>query len=126
MVEKHYPPLYIRCYDCIADTAQRGHQPLLAFLEPLFHLVLVKGHLDAGIELAFFKGFEDVTERLGDLRAVERMVISIGREIHDGDVEPPPQLFGCLHPVHRALQADVHQYQIGAGFFRLLQGFFSR
>ena len=54
------------------------------------------------------------------------MAISIGREIHDGDVEPPPHLFGCLHPVHRALQADVHQYQIGTGIFRLLQGFFSR
>ena len=70
MVKKLHPPLYISCHNSIADTAQRGHQPLLAFLEPLFHLVLVKGHLDAGIELAFFKGFENVTERLGDLRAV--------------------------------------------------------
>ena len=70
MVQKHHLARYIRCYNSIADTAQRGHQPLLAFLEPLFHLVLVKGHFDAGIELAFFKGFENVTERLGDLRAV--------------------------------------------------------
>src|SRR5215472_7801978 len=81
--------------------------------------MLVQRHLDAGMQFGFLKWLGNVTQRYGKLGARERGGVGVGGEVDHRKIEAIAQDSGGFDAVHLALDADIHQSQIGLGFLRL-------
>ena len=86
--------------------------------------MLVDGHLDRRLQLAFLEWLEQVTIGLRDLRPLEGAVVRVRRKIDDRYVVTG-QFICRFDAIHLALQIDVHQHQMGRRMARRGDGLLS-
>src|SRR5207244_538926 len=84
------------------------------------------GDLDGGIEALLLNRFEQVAQRLGLLRPLQRRVVGLAREINHRQAEALAEDSGRFDSVHLSFEPDVHEHQIRLRRGRLSQRFFSR
>ena len=116
-------PARIRRDDRIADAAQRGGEPSLALPQPGFHPVLVERHLDRDREFTLLERLEDVPKGIGHLGPLQRAVVGIGREIHNGEAVQIPDPVRSSDPVDVALEHDIHEDKVRTVPSGFLYGF---
>ena len=98
--------------DAVSDTAQCGGEPGFAGAHAPFHLVTVEGNLNYAAEVAVGGRFENVAEGLGELGAIDGVLIGMRGQVDDRDLEFGFQRLRRGDAIHVAFQADVHEDEI--------------
>ena len=93
----------------IGDGTECGGEPTLVLAQPAVHGALVQRHLDGRVEFTFFKRLEDIAERPGQLRTLERHVVRMGGHEDHRDIGRASDLLGGFHAIHRPFQRDIHE-----------------
>ncbi len=109
----------------VADARERDGVAALAIAQLTFCGVFMQSHLDRRAQLRIFERLQDVTERLGQARAGQRLVVGVRGQVDHGYLRGLPDSLGGLDAVHLALEANVHQHQIGRGLACELHGAFT-
>ena len=116
------PPKRIGDYNGFRHRSQRGAKPGFLLLELAFHAVFVDRHLDGGVQRSRAQRLDDVAEGIGGLGALERGPVGMRGQEHHRHVMARANLLRRGDAVALAVDANVHQNQVGAG--GLLHGFF--
>jgi hypothetical protein len=110
----------------VGDAFQDGGKPLLPFFQFPLHVEAVDRHLDGAVQLGVLKGLDDVAEGLGELGAVQGVLVGVGGEKDDRDAGVFADIMGHVDAVHLALEHDVHQHQVGGEFLGAADRFLAR
>ena len=70
--------------------------------------MFVEGHLDGGVDLALFEGFEEIAEGLRALGPLKGRSVAQGGKEDDRKVVAAAYFVGRFNAVPLALQGDVH------------------
>ena len=81
--------------------------------------------LNRGPEFVRLIGLEHIPGRRRDLRALQRVVVGIGREVDDRHILFSLNLEGGFHSVHFPLQYNIHQNQVRMHVDRLADRLFA-
>ena len=91
-------------------------QACFALPQRLLQAVFVERQLDVGLQLADFKGFQDVAQRFSQFGPLQRLIFRKRTDEERGDVEPLPDFAGGDNAIHVTFEMNVHQDQIGPEF----------
>ena len=85
--------------------------------------MLIQGHFHAGMQFGLVKRLHDIAQGPRLFGALQSIAVRMRGQIDHRNVEAFPQNARSFRSVHLALDADVHQHQIGRILFRLANGF---
>ncbi len=77
--------------------------------------MLGDGHFDAGLKRRGAQRLDDVAERAGQLGAIQSGAVGVGGQEQHGQVVARANLLGRLDSIELAVDANVHQYDLGRG-----------
>ncbi len=83
----------------------------------------VQRHLDRRVQVAGHERFHEIAVRFGQFGPLQRSRIGISGEEDNGHFAALANPLGGFDPVHRTLQVNVHQDQVGLHFADLLTRF---
>ena len=102
----------------VGHRAQRGPQQGLAFFQFPLHLVLIERDLDRRVQRCMRNRFHQVSEGACYFGPVQRLPVGMRRQEDYRQVILLPNARRRLHSVHRAVDADIHQYNVRSGRHR--------
>src|SRR5262249_17790999 len=97
----------------VANAGERHRVAPLAVAQAPLGRVPEERHLDRGAKLQLLERLQEVAVGLGDAGAPERVVVGVGGEVDDWDVPPIADDLRRLDAVDAALDADVHEDEVG-------------